>query len=399
MEALQPEQIRYFRLQSHHLDQGYKNSEAVSLAGACGFQNSPPGAWESALHFRMPDLSLSDMEELLYRRKTLLQAWSFRGAPVVFPACESAVFLSAMTAQSPEPWIYTRGISLALDYLEMSQTDLLEILKEVMPYLDHTVLISKSTLDQTLARWMLPLLPPDRRERWNAPSMYGDPRRQTVGGAVVSFLLRPCSLLGLVVFGERKDRLPSFTSLKNWTGSPMSPRPDAVKQLVRKYLHCYGPSTPGDFASWLGASGQQARRMWTEILPEMEAATFSGKKVWFLRKDQQELFASASPSRKLLLTDGHDPYLDQRDRQILQPDKTLQRKIWRTVANPGAILWQGEIVGIWNSRRSPRGLDFRGKVWKNPQDTQQQLHRMLEDLAAEYAAFRQLPLTGFSMVM
>ena len=337
------------------------------------------------------------MNRLLYQERTLLQAWSFRGAPVVFPSCESGAFLLALAACPGESWIYTKGITLALDYLEMDEEELLKLLKEVMPGLDDTVLGSKSTLDQTLARWMLPLLPPDRRDRWMAPSMYGDPGRQTVGGAVVSFLLRPCSFLGLVVFGERQNQFPTFTSLKRWTGSGLSPQPDAAKQLVRKYLHCYGPSTPGDFAAWLGASGQQARRMWQEVRPEMEPAKISGKTVWYLSDDREALFAPADPSRNLLLTDGHDPYLDQRDRWILQPDKALHRKIWRTVANPGTVIWQGEIIGIWNGRRSSRGLNIHMDIWKNPFDTEEELRRMLEDHVAEYAAFRQLSLSDFSI--
>ena len=50
---------------------------------------------------------------------------------------------------------------------------------------------------------MLPVLPAEKRDLWNQPSMYGSPDKQTVGGAVVSFLLRPCAFMGLVVFGRR----------------------------------------------------------------------------------------------------------------------------------------------------------------------------------------------------
>ena len=79
------EQIRIFRLRSHHLDSVYSKSETDRLAGACGMQNTPPGAWETALFNRVPDCTLSDMEHLLYEQKTLLQAWSYRGTPVDFP--------------------------------------------------------------------------------------------------------------------------------------------------------------------------------------------------------------------------------------------------------------------------------------------------------------------------
>lgn len=169
----------------------------MELARGCGMQNTPPGAWETAVHCRVPDCTIQEPERLLYKEKSLLQAWSFRGAPVVFPADESAVFLSSLAPVEGEPWVYTAGIALALDILQMSLEELLAMLVQTMPRLDGEVIVSKSALDQTLAQWMLPLVPTAKRELWNSPSVYGSPDKQTIGGAVVSFLLRPCAFKGL----------------------------------------------------------------------------------------------------------------------------------------------------------------------------------------------------------
>ena len=394
------EQIRIFRLRSHHLDAVYPKSEADRLAGACGMQNTPPGAWETALFNRVPDCTLSDMEHLLYEQKTLLQAWSYRGTPVVFPVSESSAFLSALIPDEPEPWIYTQGITLALDYLQMDSDSLLEMLKQVIPQLDDHVIVSKSALDQTLAGWMTPLIPVQKRELWNQPSMYGSPDIQTVGGAVVSFLLRPCAFHGLVVFGKRDGISPTFTSFKNWTGSPLPPDRDAKKKLVRKYLHCYGPATADMFASWLGCSGKQARRMWTTISEELEPVTFFGKKAFILSEDRERLFAPASFTgkhpgdlqRNLLLLGGHDPYLDQRDRAVLQPDKTLQKQIWKLVTNPGAVVYRGEVIGIWTTKKKAKGMDIKMTLWTDAAGK-----TPLQNLAEEYAAFRQQALMNLEI--
>lgn len=394
------EQIRIFRLRSHHLDAVYWKSETDRLVGACGMQNTPPGAWETALFNRMPDCTLSDMEHLLYEQKTLLQAWSYRGTPVVFPFSESSAFLSALIPDEPEPWIYTQGITLALDYLQMDSDSLLEMLKQVIPQLDDHVIVSKSALDQTLAGWMTPLIPVQKRELWNQPSMYGSPDIQTVGGAVVSFLLRPCAFHGLVVFGKRDGISPTFTSFKNWTGSPLPPDRDAKKKLVRKYLHCYGPATADMFASWLGCSGKQARRMWNTISEEMEPVTVFGKKAFILSEDRERLFAPASFTgkhpgdlqRNLLLLGGHDPYLDQRDRAVLQPDKTLQKQIWKLVTNPGAVVYRGEVIGIWTTKKKAKGMDIKMTLWTDAAGK-----TPLQNLAEEYAAFRQQALMNLEI--
>lgn len=386
------EQVRSFRLRSHHLDTKYQAAYISELVGACGMQNTPPGAWETALYSRAPECRLAEMERLLYREKSLVQAWSQRGVPAVFPASESSVFLSALIAEAGEPWIYTNGISGALDFLDMGFDGLLSLLKRVMPRLDEETIVSKSELDQTLAGWMLPLLPAQKRERWNAPSMYGSPDKQTVGGAAVSFLLRPCAFSGLVVFGERSGISPTFTSYRRWTGRTLEADSDAAKKLARKYLHCYGPATADTFASWLGCSGKQARRIWATVSEEIEPVSVFGKKAFILTDDRERLFSPPDFSRELLLLGGHDPFLDQRDRSVLQPDKSLQKQIWRMVTNPGAIVYRGEVIGIWTSKKQGGGIGITLSLWSTSCEKEK-----LRELAEEYAAFRQQKLMSVEL--
>lgn len=387
MTEISLEQIRNFRLRSHHLDAEYQKADIIRAAGACGMQNSPPGAWETALHNRVPSCTLNEMEQLLYRDRALVQAWSLRGAPIVFPYQDSDAFLTALIPEADEPWIYTSGILLALDFLQMGFDELLEMLMQVIPRLDGTVIVSKNALDQTLAEWMLPFLPAGKHDLWNHPSMYGSPDKQTVGGAVVSFLLRPCAFHGLVVFGERQGTIPVFTSFRSWTGHPLPAGQDAVKKLVRRYLHCYGPATSGAFTAWLGCSGKQGRRMWNTIAHEMEPVMVSGKKAFILTADKERLLCPEPIKRQLLLLGGHDPYLDQRDRTVLQTDKSLHKHIWKTVTNPGAVVYHGEIIGVWTSRRKSGNIDVNMTLWTAPPEKQE-----LCDLAEQYAAFRQLKL-------
>lgn len=390
MAPLNNQKIRSYRLHAHHLDRRYEKMHLPELAGACGMQNTPPGAWQSALFNRVSACDLSALDALLSTEKTLLQAWSFRGAPVVFPVGESPVFLSALVPQAGEEWIYTHGISAALDYLGMSFEDLLDKLISTLPALDGQTIKSKDALDSALAEWMLPLIPLKKQALWNSRSMYGAPGRQTVGGAVVSFLLRPCSFLGLVVFGARDGGSPTFTSYKNWLGHSLPPDQGAAVKLARKFLHCYAPATSAMFAAWLGCSGKQARRMWACIADEMETVAVSNRQAFVLQADKALLLDPPAPQRELLLLGGHDPYLDQRDRQILLADKALQKQVWQTIANPGAIVYRGEIVGTWTGRKKGATFDVSMTMWNSVQHQK----RQLETLAEEYAVFRGLKLTG-----
>ena len=387
MTELSVEQIRRFRLAAHHLDRVYANADIPAVVGACGMQNSPPGAWETALFNRVPGCSRAEMERLLYEEKVLLQAWSMRGAPVVFPVSESGAFLAALTAGEGEPWIYTQGIALALEFLQMDFDTLLEQMVQVLPQLDGRLILSKTALDQTIAEWMLPLLPEEKRKLWNQPSMYGNPDQQTVGGAVVSFLLRPCAYLGLVVFGERNGISPTFTSYKTWVGRGLeADHQEAARELVRKYLHCYGPATPDLFVTWLGCSKKQGRRLWELAAQEMEPVSVLGKRAFILAADRDGFGCPGELSREVLLLGGHDPFLDQRDRFILQPDKSLHKQIWKLVSNPGAIVYRGEIIRVWTGKKSGnKGMEIKMTLWK---ERGQDVRRELERLGAEYAAFR-----------
>lgn len=377
------DQVRNFRLHSHHLATRTSGTELAELAGACGFQNTPPGSWETALYNRLDGCSLSDMRRFLYEEKSLLQSWSLRGAPYIFPASQSGAFLCALIPREGEPWIYTAGIRLALDYLGMSFQELFESFQLVLPYLDEHTLRGKNTLDQTLAGQMTALLSADKRGLWQQPSMYKSPDKQTVGGAVVSFLLRPAAFCGLIVFANRSKSTPSFTSYRNWTGSAMRPEPDAAQTLVRKYLHCYGPSRADSFADWLGCSGRQGRRMWALISEEIEPVSVVGKQSYILSADKDDILSSPAPQRELLLLGPHDPYLDQRDRETLQPDPALQKRIWKWNVNPGAVVYRGEIIGIWTSKQQSRGVEIQFTLWKELRQRDR-----LNRLAEEYASFR-----------
>lgn len=390
---LSARQIRAHRLRAHHLDQKYPFGELAAVAGTCGLQNSPPGAWETAAFCRLKNCTLPQLHQALYQKKELLQAWSIRGVPLIFPTADSDVFLSALIAQDgEEPWIYTKGIGLALDHLGMSFSELLPLVESAAEYLEDHTIKSKEEMDRVLAQLVAEQLPAQKQSLWNAPSMYGAPDRQTVGGAAVSFLLRPCSFKGLVVFGEREGISPTFTSPLRWLGHKLVPSAQGTAELARRFLHAYGPATPRAFADWLGSTPAQAKRLWQEIEAELEPVTAAGKKAFILQSDR-ESFRRADTEESLLLLGPHDPYLDIRDRAILLEDTAAQRQVWRTVGNPGVILKSGKIIGIWKTRTQREKLSVSTTLWE-PLSAPEQ--RELEKQLEGYAIFRGLALQGIA---
>ena len=122
------EQYQQFRVRTHHLDQRLPAQQLLTAAGTIGFQNSPPGAWEQAVFNRIADITAAELRAMLEEQKSLLQAWSFRGAPAVFPTQDAAVFLNALVAEKNEgPWIYTAGLVPSLPQLGIDYTTLLTV--------------------------------------------------------------------------------------------------------------------------------------------------------------------------------------------------------------------------------------------------------------------------------
>ena len=383
-------QVRAFRLRAHHLVRKLPAGQLEQAAGACGAQNSPPGTWETAIWNRVEGCTRRQLRRALYEEKTLLQAWSIRGVPLVFPAGESGVFLAPLQARpGEEPWIYTRGIALALDVLGVDFDELLPLALDAADVLRGRGVKGKEELDRLLADAMEAGLPPEKLELWRAPSMYDRTGRQTVGGAAASFLLRPCSFAGRVAFGEREGSSPTFTAPSRWLGHEPQAAPGRAEELMRRFLRCYGPAVPEMLRDWLGASPAQARRLWSGVEAELEPVRVEGKRRWLLRADLEELGRVEAAGEEPLLLGPHDPYLDLRDRESVLSDQALRRQVWQTVSNPGAVLLGGRVAGVWRSGTTKETLELAFTLWESLSPAQR---RALEERAEGYAAFRGLRL-------
>ena len=81
--GITPEQIRAFRLRAHHLDRKLPPGALEAAASVCGFQNSPPGAWETALWNRVEGCTLQAAQDALYAKSVCCR----RGACAARRSC------------------------------------------------------------------------------------------------------------------------------------------------------------------------------------------------------------------------------------------------------------------------------------------------------------------------
>ncbi len=124
---------------------------------------------------------------------------------------------------------------------------------------------------------------------------------------------------------------------------------DARRELARRYLHIFGPTTPRAFAQWAGMS------------PRLGWAAFEGLgggvipvrtpigEAWILTDDEPVFRTQPGRPAKARLLPSGDAYflLQGSERELLVPEPVLRTELWTPRVWPGAVLVSGEAVGTW----------------------------------------------------
>lgn len=349
-------------------------------------QNTPPGSAGLALHARIGGLTPGEVDAALLESKALLQAWSLRAAPHVFPTADASLFTLGLLPpdeESTRAFIY--GVVPALDKIGISAMQVVDLCATALLAELNGQSLTKDELGLRLSARIVPLLTAPQREAWGTQSWYA--AGQSLGESVVRFALPLLSLRGLCCHAGRAGGKAYHARTDRWLGSPL---PDNILDqaragLVRRYLRAYGPSTVGDFAGWAGVSPIQAALAWALVQAELVEIQFERRQTWLLEADLPALESPPQPAGVRLLP-PHDPYLKTRDRATLVAEKPLQRRIWRAVGSPGAVLENGRIVAIWRVLKKGPRLDLKVEVFEPLAPAQRD---EVEIEAAALAAFRE----------
>jgi hypothetical protein len=170
-------------------------------------------------------------------------------------------------------------------------------------------------------------------------------------------LFRLLGPLGVVCIVEGEGTKAVVGALDAWLQQEATAEdPRAAKlELLRRFLHAYGPASERMFADWTARSMAETRALFADLGDELMPAVVAGKDRWLLARDEQALRAPPDPTGVHLLP-PLDPFLAQRDRATLVPDKMLAKKVWKPLGAPGAVLQDGQVIGIWRSTRKARRL-------------------------------------------
>jgi hypothetical protein len=142
-------------------------------------------------------------------------------------------------------------------------------------------------------------------------------------------------------------------------------------------------------AGYLDATQKDVKARWPADAVEVGV---EGERRWVLAEDADRL--AADPPSGTVLLGSHDLFLQARDRAVLVPDPARAAELWRTIGRPGAVLSDGDVVGIWRARKVGKALDLAVEPFAPfPPD----VRAAVEAQAGRLAAFRGLTLRAVAI--
>jgi Winged helix DNA-binding domain len=324
-------------------------------AAVVGLQDTPPDAAGPALAARLEDASAADLDALVL-------IYTIRGAPLAVAPEDLALFTAGL--DPPDDAAAKVLIGNAWKFLpdDVTPTQALDRVADAVRDALAGGPLGRDDFHQALRERL-----PQELLWWckNCGSHHVHPS-----------LWRAAGLRGVLAISGRDGRAAIFSA-----PPPVAPVDDPGGALARRFLFAYGPTTPALLAKWAGIAPAHAKALWARA-GELEPVTLAGKRAWILAEDA-EAYGAPPPVEGVRLLPGYDPYLASRDRELLLADKAERQRLWTTLSNPGAVLHDGRIAGIWRGAKQGKRLtvtveSFGGRLPK----------RALEAEAATLAPWR-----------
>jgi hypothetical protein len=148
-----------------------------------------------------------------------------------------------------------------------------------------------------------------------------------------------------------------------WTApSPEIEPHEARRELVRRYLHVFGPATAAEFAKWAGVRAPDARAMFDALRKSLTAVRTLVGDAWILARDESGFRDPPGATDAVRLLPSGDAYYLHWDaaRELLVPDAAQRAELWTSRVWPGAVLVAGEIVGTWRRAQA----DLSVQLWR-----------------------------------
>lgn len=307
--------------------------DAVAIARRlCGVQAQVASSAALAVAVRHASPRPGEIEDALWRDRTLVKTWMMRGTLHLLPADEFPAYRAALGAyRFWEKASWQRGHGVSAREIEA-------VVDAVPRALSGRVLTREELVEAVIE------VTGDTHVRQALTSGWGA-------------LLKPISFLGELCYGPPRDGRVTFTTPADWLpggrGEALSPEEGGVR-VLRAFLGAHGPATPKMFDAWLlrGATPKAVLRGWFgELEGELARVEVEGEPA-VLPAELLDDLLSCSPSEGVRLLPGFDQFIlgAPRDLEPLLP-KAVRPKVSRTAGwiSP-VVIHRGKVAGVWEAK-------------------------------------------------
>ena len=328
------------RLERHGLGttSPYRNPADV-VAAMCGAHAQVLSAAELSVGIRIPAASRTDVRHALWTEHSLVKTFGPRGTVHLLATRDLPMWTGALSAVPRPRSPFPEDVRMTPE-----QTDqVVEAIGVALADAELTVdELTRAVVDGA-GSWAGDLVMPAFQTMW--------PRWRQAVDVVAN--------RGVLCFGANRGRNVTYTSPTRWLpGFAPEPGATALPELVRRYLHAYGPATPAQFAKWLSVSPAWAARLFESMGDKLRWVELDG--VVAAEATGETSMPTAKPRGLRLL-----PYFDAfvvggQPRELLFPGKAAARALSPSgqAGNFPVLLVDGVVAGVWHQRRSGRKLDI-----------------------------------------
>ena len=328
-----PRAISRFRLGRHHL-LAETPADAVTICrDMCGVQAQVMGPARLQLWTRNHALTRSEIEDALWKSRTLVKTSLMRQTLHLIPTDEFPLYIGAL-----------RRSRFAQAMRVMDRCGITRDESEALIPLIMETLAAGPLSRPAIAAAIRPKA--SKRVRFWMENSWS--------------LVRLPVAEGLICYGRGEGNAIVFIRVDHWLPKlkvKLMSATEAQCALLRKYLRAYGPATLTDFAHWSGISMQEVKPL--RALLDSELAEISGDKKngLLLREDVEVLNNSPRVRGSIRLLPHFDSYLlAHRDKDHLLSAKHYKRVYRNQGWISPVVLIDGEVAGVWSHKLENRRL-------------------------------------------
>lgn len=288
--------------------------ELVARLGSLQAQDYLGALW--AIGLRLPEATETDIEKAIADRK-IVRTWPMRGTLHFVAAADVRWMLELLTPR------IIAGAARRRQQLELDDAVFTRCEKLFIKALQGGRPLTRDEMYEVLSRAGIPM---------NGQRGY--------------HILWRLAQEGLICFGPRTGKQPTFVLLDEWVPSAKGmKRENALAELARRYFTSHGPATVQDFVWWSGLTAADAKAG-LELTASQLAAETVDRKVYWMTKARPAL-RQAEVTVHLL--PGFDQYLlGYKDRgAVLDAQHALKIVPGSNGMFMPTIVNEGHVVGIW----------------------------------------------------